>query len=142
MVKWLQRSFSTAGVPSSRLGRSLWTSWCTNWSRSRFFSAFSRFPLHQKISFHRFLFIISSIFTQHLPLAVESGLVNREPCLSYIVIKGLHINRATFERNSSLEIIEDLERETHLIYRRNTWYIMNKISMQMIDLFLKLSLTT
>ena len=58
MAQAVSRLPPTAGVPSSRLGHSMWVSWWTK--RVGFSQGFSRFPLLQ-ISFHHFSTLISSI---------------------------------------------------------------------------------
>ena len=71
----VRRSPPTAGVPSSRLGPSMWV--CVGFSRG-----FSRFPLPQ-ISFHHFSTLISSIsFHIIRPCDGASGVVGRHPCYS------------------------------------------------------------
>ena len=63
----VRRSPPTAGVPSSRLGPSMWVSWWTKRGLGRFFSGFSRFPYHKfhstisALSFHPFRFISSAL---------------------------------------------------------------------------------
>ena len=65
----VRRSPPTAGVPSSRLGHSLWVSWWTKRSPGRFFSGFLPFSpttirLHSTISpfsSHPFRFISSAL---------------------------------------------------------------------------------
>ena len=39
----VRRSLPTAGVPSSRLGPSMWVSWWTKWGLGRFFAGFLPF---------------------------------------------------------------------------------------------------
>ena len=61
MAQAVRRSPPTAGVPSSRLGHSMWVSWGTKRGLGRFFAGFfTLFPLPQ-ISFHHFSTLISSI---------------------------------------------------------------------------------
>ena len=69
----------TAGVPSSRLGPSMWVSWWTKRGLGRFFTGF---PLPQ-ISFHHFSTLISSISFHFIhPCDGASGVVGRHPCYS------------------------------------------------------------
>ena len=78
----VRRSPPTAGVPSSRLGHSMWVSWWTKRGLGRFFAGFLPFSLPQ-ISFHHFSILISSI-SFHLisPCDGASGVVGRHPCHS------------------------------------------------------------
>ena len=78
----VRRSPPTAGVPSSRLGHSMWVSWWTKRGLCRFSRGFSRFPLPQ-ISFHHFSTLISSISVSFIrPCDGASGVVGRYPCYS------------------------------------------------------------
>ena len=78
----VSRSPPTAGVPSSRLGHSMWVSWWMNRGLGRFSGGFSRFPLPQ-ISFHRFSTLISSISFHFIrPCDGATGVVGRHPCYS------------------------------------------------------------
>ena len=80
--KRLIRSPPTSGVPSSRLGPSMWVSWWTKRGLGRFFTGFSRFPIPQ-ISFHHFSTLISSISFHFIcPCDGASGVVGRHPCYS------------------------------------------------------------
>ena len=90
MAQAVRRSPSTAGVPSSRLGSSMWVSWWTKRDLGRFFSGFLPFSpttnfippflhTHLTISFH----FIS-------PCDGASGVVGRHPCYSLPTISGLH----------------------------------------------------
>ena len=65
----VRRSPPTAGVPSSRLGHSLWVSWWTNRGLGGFSRGFSRFPLPQ-ISFHHLSTLISSISFHFIALVM------------------------------------------------------------------------
>ena len=72
----------TAGIPSSRLGHSMWVSWWTKRVWVGFSRGFSRFPLPQ-ISFHHFSTLISSISFHFIsPYDGASGVVSRHPCYS------------------------------------------------------------
>ena len=77
VVQAVRRSPPTAGVPSLRLGDSMWVLWWTNFSQG-----FSHFPLPQ-ISFHHFSTLISSISFHFIsPCDRASGVVGRHPCYS------------------------------------------------------------
>ena len=68
MAQAVSRSPPTAGVPSSRLGHSMWVSWWTKRGLGRFFTVSPVFPYHK---FHSTIFStpISSIFVSfHPPL--------------------------------------------------------------------------
>ena len=43
MAHAVRRSSPTAGVPSLRLGHSMWVSWWTKWGLGRFFAGFLHF---------------------------------------------------------------------------------------------------
>ena len=82
MVQAVRLSPPTAGVPSSRLGHSMWVSWWTKLGLGRFFSGFLSFSLPQ-ISFHHFSTLVSSISFHFIsPCDGASGLVGRHPCYS------------------------------------------------------------
>ena len=78
----VRRSPPTTGVPSSRLGHSMWVSSWTKGVWVGFSRGFSRFPLPQ-ISFHHFSTLISSISLHFIrPCDGASGVVGRRPCYS------------------------------------------------------------
>ena len=77
MAQAINLSPTTAGVPSSRLGHSMWASWWTKWGLDRFFSGFSRFHLPKMFSFHHFSTLISFIafhFTSSDPVMMRQEL--------------------------------------------------------------------
>ena len=80
----VRRSPPTAGVPSSRLGHSVWVSWWTKRGLGRFFSGFLPFsPNLLQISFHHFSTLTSSISFHFIcPCDGASGVVGRHPCYS------------------------------------------------------------
>ena len=68
MAQTVRRTPPTAGVPSSRLGPSMWVSWWTKWGLGRFFTGFLLFSpttnfippfLHTHLT--RFRFISSAL---------------------------------------------------------------------------------
>ena len=78
----VRRSPPTAGVPSSRLGHSMWFRGGRNGVWVGFSRGFSRFPLSQ-LSFHHFSTLISSISFHFIsPCVGASGVVGRHPCYS------------------------------------------------------------
>ena len=82
MAQAVRRSPPTTGVPSSRLGHSMWVSWWTKRGLGSFSRGFSRFPLPQ-ISLHHFSTLISSISFHFIsPGDGASGVVGRHPCYS------------------------------------------------------------
>ena len=90
MAQAVRHSPPTAGVPSSRLGHSMWVSWWTKRGLGSFSRGFSRFPLPQ-ISFHLFSTLISSISFHFIsPSDGASGVVGRHPCYSWTYNLGLH----------------------------------------------------
>ena len=86
----VRRSPPTAGVPSSRLGPSMWVRGGRNGVWVGFSRGFSRFPL-PPISFHHFSTLISSISFHFIrPCDGASGVVGRHPCYSRTYNVGLH----------------------------------------------------
>ena len=78
----VRRSPPTAGVPSSRLGPSIWVSWWTKRGLGRFFTGF--LPFSPTTNFiHHFSTLISSISFHFIsPCDGASGVVGRHPCYS------------------------------------------------------------
>ena len=72
----------TAGVPSLRLGPSMWVLWWTKRGLGSFSQGFSRFPLPQ-VSFHHFSTLISPISFHFIhPCDDASGVAGRHPSYS------------------------------------------------------------
>ena len=66
----VRRSPPTAGVPSSRLGPSMWVSWWTKWGLGRFFTGFPPFSpttnfIPPFLHTHPFRFISSALLMVH-----------------------------------------------------------------------------
>ena len=84
MAQAVRRSPPTAGVPSSRLGLSMWVSWWTKRGLGKFFSGFLPFSPTTNFIPH-FSTLISSIsFNFISPCDGASGVVGRHPCYSRI----------------------------------------------------------
>ena len=85
-----RRSRSTAGVPSSCLGLSMWISWWKKWNQGRFSRGFSRFPYHKfhstisTHSTHSFRFISSA------PLIVRQAWSAGALAIHRPILLGLH----------------------------------------------------
>ena len=81
MAQAVRRSPPTAGVPSSRLGSSMWVSWWTKRGLGRFFSGF--LPFSPTTNFIPPFYHFSSIsFHFTSPCDGASGVVGRNPCYS------------------------------------------------------------